>query len=775
MGGKTQQRIAGGVKPSSSGRIRDLLINKHGAGNIITFKTLSNNPPREQVDSPSNQINEKAINSDLKRLPQTSPIHSILSTNDRAALLVRKVGNRECFTRVRFSDETKNFQNSSQEPVVQAGENLANLQLDEASSAVTYKSEEEKANQSSEMLEQTLSETEETSEKQEILDFDTILGILRDKVPMKIQSSTTLNDTTFDEISESIRLMKMMITYHKQEISIEEWDVVNESLHNWIELTYHDQNMLGRSEIQTKFFAQVLSFLSWLLDLGRIYNNPEKNRADFPIIENLIEDWKNFYSSSMCRKLLVLHFRLVPSIESTSDISRIFEALATVVLDSDANLVINDNEIIGLLNPKIEFDSDIELPEGSKFSDIDYTKYKGFNEIVNLLKSNHRGVVVAAHSIMRKLIDSISSTSATITTVDENNDIESMTLLPPQALMATLTSRDSIVTALLSDYRVGDISVTLDPGSDSYTCTLSYLFTWDIVIRFITGQDKEAAHLMIHCLKRLGLFQRLLDTIFMLLPPLGERDSLKFQFESEENVSRDQPERLSNFLRSPLKTTAFRQENEIELTALHVYFSMALHMPVTVRKWYNNNSSKRLTNLVNEYTVKHISQIICSLEMETVQEKCLERELDHDPEYKLIVKARPTAKEVYALYTRDEFKMELTVKLPINYPLGPVQIDGGKRVGVTDQKWRSWLLQLTTFLSHQNGSILDGIDLWRRNIDKKFEGIEKCLICFSILHSNYQLPKKKCSTCTKMFHNLCLYKWFETSGNSTCPLCRNTW
>jgi E3 ubiquitin-protein ligase DOA10 len=39
--------------------------------------------------------------------------------------------------------------------------------------------------------------------------------------------------------------------------------------------------------------------------------------------------------------------------------------------------------------------------------------------------------------------------------------------------------------------------------------------------------------------------------------------------------------------------------------------------------------------------------------------------------------------------------------------------------------------------------------------------------------SSHQLPKLACRTCKKKFHSACLYKWFSTSNNSTCPLCRN--
>lgn len=47
--------------------------------------------------------------------------------------------------------------------------------------------------------------------------------------------------------------------------------------------------------------------------------------------------------------------------------------------------------------------------------------------------------------------------------------------------------------------------------------------------------------------------------------------------------------------------------------------------------------------------------------------------------------------------------------------------------------------------------------LWKRNLDKKFQGVEECYICYSILHSsNYQIPKLSCRTCHKKFHSSCL-------------------
>ncbi|TPP55799.1 E3 ubiquitin-protein ligase listerin [Fasciola gigantica] len=77
-------------------------------------------------------------------------------------------------------------------------------------------------------------------------------------------------------------------------------------------------------------------------------------------------------------------------------------------------------------------------------------------------------------------------------------------------------------------------------------------------------------------------------------------------------------------------------------------------------------------------------------------------------------------------------------------------------------------------LSRENGSILDGIDLWQKNVRKKFEGVEECAICYSVVHnSNFSLPKMQCHTCHKLFHYACMYRWFTTSRNPVCPLCRH--
>ena len=79
---------------------------------------------------------------------------------------------------------------------------------------------------------------------------------------------------------------------------------------------------------------------------------------------------------------------------------------------------------------------------------------------------------------------------------------------------------------------------------------------------------------------------------------------------------------------------------------------------------------------------------------------------------------------------------------------------------MSEAKSRKMLLSITTLLSHkvsrqqglaklqrqvidkfrvnhrvlldQDGSILDAITMWKENLDKQFEGVEPCIICYSV-------------------------------------------
>ncbi len=71
-----------------------------------------------------------------------------------------------------------------------------------------------------------------------------------------------------------------------------------------------------------------------------------------------------------------------------------------------------------------------------------------------------------------------------------------------------------------------------------------------------------------------------------------------------------------------------------------------------------------------------------------------------------------------------------------------------RRVGVSDTRMRKWLLSISAFLRTNNRGVGDAISMWRRNVESEFEGVEPCLICYSVIAAtNSALPRHQCHTC----------------------------
>ncbi|VDM58046.1 unnamed protein product, partial [Angiostrongylus costaricensis] len=163
-----------------------------------------------------------------------------------------------------------------------------------------------------------------------------------------------------------------------------------------------------------------------------------------------------------------------------------------------------------------------------------------------------------------------------------------------------------------------------------------------------------------------------------------------------------------------------------------------------------------LAGISTRYVRSYVSKLLVDAELNKVK----------------VIRVVPVSGEVVAEYTVEETTMRLSIVMPSDWPLSVPSIQLDKAI-VPSEKAKKWLLQLTAYLFHQNGSTVDGIVMWRRNVDRDVEGAEACTICMMTIHSsNHQLPKVKCRSCKNKFHSNCLYKWFESSSQSTCPLCR---
>ena len=143
-------------------------------------------------------------------------------------------------------------------------------------------------------------------------------------------------------------------------------------------------------------------------------------------------------------------------------------------------------------------------------------------------------------------------------------------------------------------------------------------------------------------------------------------------------------------------------------------------------------------------------------------------------EAELSARGSVAGREVVATYTYSDVSLEIVLKLPACYPLKVVEVESKSALGMSEKKWRKTMLGMATVLRMKDGSVVEAIELWRRNLDKTFSGTEECPICYSVLHlESGTLPKMKCRTCKHLFHSECLCRWFKKSNSAACPLCRS--
>jgi hypothetical protein len=132
------------------------------------------------------------------------------------------------------------------------------------------------------------------------------------------------------------------------------------------------------------------------------------------------------------------------------------------------------------------------------------------------------------------------------------------------------------------------------------------------------------------------------------------------------------------------------------------------------------------------------------------------------------------AAEAIASYTVDEQPMEIGIRLPAEFPLKAVDVRDLRRVGVPENKWRGWLMGVQQTITSRNGLILEALTVFKKNVALHFEGVVECAICYSIISlTDRTLPTKPCRTCKNRFHGSCLFKWFNSSHSSSCPMCRS--
>ncbi|KAH9959432.1 hypothetical protein BC827DRAFT_504162 [Russula dissimulans] len=321
---------------------------------------------------------------------------------------------------------------------------------------------------------------------------------------------------------------------------------------------------------------------------------------------------------------------------------------------------------------------------------------------------------------------------------------------------------ESVVKSLLPWELVSLLQQSLDIidiEEDSSSRTLGTLLGWMIVLDLYTNASMKVKSGYSEHLQELGLVSTHLIPLVLNLLQLygGVGKAIKLDVWS-----------IDQFF-----IELYDPDNSLSthLLAAHVYYRALLTIPSLVRSWLVDCRDKNLSTSVTNYTAAHFSPVIISTELTHIKSPEGLEELNAE---NFTVKVASAVNEVTAAYNIDEHQLELTLKIPNDWPLQRIVVKDSKIIGVPENRWRSWLLVVQQIVWSQNGRVVDAISLFKKNVMLHFDGQTECAICYSIINvTDGSLPKKPCKTCKNRFHAACLYKWFNTSHSSSCPLCRS--
>lgn len=286
----------------------------------------------------------------------------------------------------------------------------------------------------------------------------------------------------------------------------------------------------------------------------------------------------------------------------------------------------------------------------------------------------------------------------------------------------------------------------------------SYLLSWFLIFNHFKDIGYSIRNEYVSEVKKLGQFGKLLDFIFDSLD-IYNKSLMRSLFENRlENFGIEE----LNLLDQSLKDEGF--------FIGHLYYLCCKYLGSDVQAWFNNIRDVQDKKAIETFTTQYISQPL----VEKILQEVDTNKANFANDDIMTIKLNTVTKEIRCKFDIDEQTMEMVIRVPSNYPLSNVLVEGPKRLGVKETQWKAWLLSSQRVISLTNGSISEAIEVFKKNVDYHFSGYEECAICYSILHQDHSLPSKTCATCLNKFHAACLYKWFKSSGSSTCPLCRST-
>ncbi|XP_017135075.1 E3 ubiquitin-protein ligase listerin [Drosophila miranda] len=529
---------------------------------------------------------------------------------------------------------------------------------------------------------------------------------------------------------EFIKLLTQVLNRFPYELSIRNWDAIRIGLSSWV-LTV-SKSMAHYNDPKTSLFiVAVYQLFAALISFIRT----EKQKSSTEVLKNMVDEWDSVFAKEVNVVLFKSYYHLTHETNVESGIQTCYKALLERLTPTLELLDYGFVYAFCKANSKITLDHLCNF----LFKQLHNSQFTVRLSAVNGIKQLTQHFVADDIELNERESESLDA-SSTISKWHFLNRFEDY-----------LTRYEVLTRKYVEEFSFKLTELDHLEPIDRHDA-LSYLFLWDCIINACAKSPVALRAVYTNWLNDNRHEENFLHFLFRAMPV----DLLKNHGAKVH----------SNGVFKELTWSQLKDRQlPLERYVCHLYTEVLRKLPAVVRKWWNTSQSRQ-KNFVDNLTTNYVSSLICSEELKAIAN----RKEKHE---NMQVTVHASTREVLAVYAIDEARMELVITLAPNYPLGAVKVECGKQIGGRASS-RNVGMQLTIFLTHQNGTIYDGLTMWKNNLDKKFEGVEECYVCYTVIHQDTcQLPKLTCKTCKKKFHAPCLYKWFTTSSKSTCPICRN--
>ncbi|KGO76600.1 Zinc finger, RING-CH-type [Penicillium italicum] len=314
---------------------------------------------------------------------------------------------------------------------------------------------------------------------------------------------------------------------------------------------------------------------------------------------------------------------------------------------------------------------------------------------------------------------------------------------------------DELVSLLLEPPTMQMVSAAY--GDDKmWTSMRAYLLSWKVVFDHFSNASLPVQEYYMASIRENNILIPLLEFTFDFL----QKSHGKMIDASKLDIRSFEPDESES------------AEKETQWLLVHLYYLCLRYSANMTKNWWID-TKKRIKGPVEAWSERYISPLVVEDALKSVTDWIVTQ--DANEERALEVKISPKTGEIIASIPVDEDSppVAISITLPPAYPLQPALVVGRSRVLVDEKKWKSWLLTIQGVIMFANGNLVDGLLAFRRNVQGALKGQSECAICYSVISTDMQTPNKRCATCKNTFHSVCLFRWFKSSNQSTCPLCRN--